>query len=585
MCGIIGVVSEDRNIAAMLYNGLKRLEYRGYDSCGIAVMGKNLKKVEVKKGTGNIDDVDKKLGLSSMAGVIGIAHTRWATTGKVTKENAHPHFNSAKTIFAVHNGIIENYDKIKSFLVKKGFSFVSETDTEIIPHYFDYYLRQGFSVEETIKRFMNDVKGTFAILLMIKGHGRIYALKRDSPLVLGIGKDSFILASDIYAFSNSTNQAIFFDDDEFAVVSAKDYRFFSKDGARIDKSISVVDWHEPEQEKAFEHFMLKEIKEQPSTSKRLIASFSTTQKSRLEDFSAIIKSSRDIVFCASGTSYHAALLASILFNRLGYPTRAIIASEAESFISFNEETLLIAVSQSGETMDLVEVVKKAKNSGSKVLSIVNVPYSTIQRLSDMSIEILAGQEICVAATKTYTNQLILLAKLAEMLGFEISLDKIPGKIQKTIEMNEGQIKKMAEKLYTKNDIFVLGKSFCYPVAREIALKLKEISYIHAEGMMAGELKHGTIALIEQGTPVISLIPDSSPDVISATHEVKARGADAIIISDTKQISPDFLIPQSSEPEFAIYSGIIGHLLSYYIALKRGLPIDKPRNLAKSVTVK
>jgi glucosamine--fructose-6-phosphate aminotransferase (isomerizing) len=578
MCGLIGIVARDKfSVKDDLIRSLQRLEYRGYDSCGFATFeGVSRKDTGyIENLAGNIDGIETSLAIS---------HTRWATHGGITQINAHPHFNAKKTVFAVHNGIIENFQEIKEKLQNQGYRFISETDTEVIPHYFDFGLRSGKDVRRVITDFMNEVEGTYAVLLFVKDDPHIYAFKKDSPLVLGICKDRFILASDIYAFSNDSNEAIFFEDNEFAIVSDDTYEFFDGNGNPLQKQIMRFTWSRKEETKeAFEHYMLKEIKEQPHVSERLIQSFATIQKDKLDQLASMVKAARRVVFLACGTSYHASLVGCFLLNRLGIEAHTVIASEFESFLLVDEDTLVIAISQSGETMDVVSVIKNIRNTGAQFAAIVNVPYSTVQRLSDISIEILAGQEICVAATKSFTNQLIILFALAQELGFgEIELGSLPGKIQKTIDLNEDYIKNLAEDLYQKEHIFVLGRGISYPQAREIALKLKEIPYIHAEGMMAGELKHGTIALVEDGTPVISLIPNNNPDMISSTKEVEARGARTIIISNT---NGELKIPPCCDAEFAIYSGIIGHLLSYYIAKLRGCAIDKPRNLAKSVTVK
>jgi len=578
MCGIIGIVARDKfSVKDDLIRSLQRLEYRGYDSCGFATFEGHL-----AKDTGYIENLARNIdGIETS---LAISHTRWATHGGITQINAHPHYNAEKTIFAVHNGIIENFQEIKQNLQNQGYRFVSETDTEIIPHYFDLYLKSGKDVRRVITDFMNEIEGTYAVLLFVKDDPHIYAFKKDSPLVLGICKDRFILASDLYAFSDDSDEAIFFEDNEFAIVGNGAYEFFDRNGKPLQKQIMRFTWSRKEENKEeFEHYMLKEIKEQPHVSERLIQSFSTIQKDKLEQLSSMVKSARRVVFLACGTSYHASLVGCFLLNRLGIEAHTVIASEFESFLLVDEDTLVIAISQSGETMDVVSVIKNIKKTGAQFAAIVNVPYSTVQRLSDISIEILAGQEICVAATKSFTNQLIILFALAQELGFgEIDLGSLPGKIQKTIDLNEDYIKKLAQDLYQKEHIFVLGRGISYPQAREIALKLKEIPYIHAEGMMAGELKHGTIALVEDGTPIISLIPNNNPDMISSTKEVEARGARTIIISNT---DGELKIPPCCDAEFAIYSGIIGHLLSYYIAKLRGCAIDKPRNLAKSVTVK
>ncbi|MEM4268190.1 MAG: glutamine--fructose-6-phosphate transaminase (isomerizing) [Candidatus Woesearchaeota archaeon] len=578
MCGIVGMISKKQfSVNEGLLNSLLRLEYRGYDSCGFAIHTG-----EVKKRTGEIRNLISSI--KDRKTFFGIAHTRWATHGGVTEANAHPHVNQERTIFVVHNGIIENYNELKKTLEKRGYKFTTQTDTEVVPHYFDWKLKQGMSMKMAIQSFLQDIRGTFAIVLFIKGEERLYAIKRESPLVLGIGNGMHILASDIYAFSHETNKAIFFDDDEFALIEKDKYHFFDRDGKHITKKVVTIEWTKEEETKNnFEHYMIKEIKEQSNVSKRLIASLKTTQKIKIEKLAQMVKKSKQVVFLACGTSYHASLVGAFLLTRLGIRAHSIIASEFESFLIVDKKTLVIAISQSGETMDVVTVLKDVKKTGAKIASIVNVPYSTVQRMSDISIEILAGQEVCVAATKTFTNQLITLFALAKTLGLnEIHLDEIPRRIKETIEKNEAKVKRLALLLYKKHDIFILGRGMTYPLAREIALKLKEIPYMHAEGMMAGELKHGTIALIKKGTPVISLIPNGSYDMISSTKEVEARGARTIIVSNTHG---DLHLPACCDAEFGIYSGIIGHLLSYYIAKLRKCPIDKPRNLAKSVTVK
>jgi glucosamine--fructose-6-phosphate aminotransferase (isomerizing) len=578
MCGIVGIIGKERfSVKNDLIRSLQRLEYRGYDSCGFATFEGLL-----RKNTGYIENVIH--GTDGIETTLGVSHTRWATHGGITEINAHPHCNAEGTIFAVHNGIIENFQEVREMLQNRGYRFVSETDTEIIPHYFDLHLKSGKDIKEVIKDFINEIQGTFAVLLFVKGDHNLYAFKKDSPLVLGICGDRFILASDIYAFSDDSNRAIFFEDNEFAVVGDHSYTFFDKNGKPVEKQIMKFAWSRKEETKEqFEHYMLKEIKEQPLVSERLIQSFDAIQKEKLDKLSSMVKSAKRVVFLACGTSYHASLVGCFLLNHLGIEAHTVIASEFESFLLVDKDTLVIAISQSGETMDVVTVIKNIKKTDAQFAAIVNVPYSTVQRLSDLSLEILAGQEICVAATKSFTNQLITLFALAQKLGFQdIDLASLPGKIQKTMELNEQYIKNLAGDLYRKDHIFVLGRGISYPQAREIALKLKEIPYIHTEGMMAGELKHGTIALIEDGTPVISLIPNNNPDMISSTREVEARGARTIIISNT---DGELKIPACCDAEFAIYSGIVGHLLSYYIAKLRGCSIDKPRNLAKSVTVK
>jgi glucosamine--fructose-6-phosphate aminotransferase (isomerizing) len=481
MCGIVGIIARERfSVKDDLIRSLQRLEYRGYDSCGLATF-----EGLIKKNIGYIENLAN--GMGHIETTLGISHTRWATHGGITQTNAHPLSNGEKTIFAVHNGIIENFEAFKGKLQKEGYRFVSETDTEIIPHYFDSHLKLGKDIREIIKDFIDEVEGTFAVLLFVKGDHHLYAFKKDSPLVLGISSDRFVLASDIYAFSDHSNRAIFFEDNEFAMIGNQGYEFFDKNGKPVEKQVMEFTWSRKEETKEqFEHYMLKEIKEQPLVSERLIQSFDTIQKDQLDKLAEMVKTARRVVFLACGTSYHASLVGCFLLNHLGMEAHTVIASEFESFMLVDEDTLVIAISQSGETMDVVTVLKHIRETGARFAAIVNVPYSTVQRLSDLSIEILAGQEICVAATKSFTNQLIILFALAQKLGFkDIDLGSLPGKIQETIDLNEEYIIKLAEDLYEKEHIFVLGRGISYPQAREIALKLKEIPYIHAEGMMAG----------------------------------------------------------------------------------------------------
>jgi glucosamine--fructose-6-phosphate aminotransferase (isomerizing) len=404
--------------------------------------------------------------------------------------------------------------------------------------------------------------------------------------VLGVLDDGFVIASDIYAFSDKTTKAVFFEDDEYAVVTADEYAFFDMDGTTLEKEVTTVRWTETAaSDEPFDHFMIKEIREQPHAARRLIASLENEQSDVMGKLVDMARSANRVLFVAAGTSYHASLIGVYLLNAIGIEAHTLIASEFHNYMLADEGTLVVAISQSGETMDVVKAVKYARSRGSKVASIVNVPYSTIQRLSDISIEILAGQEICVASTKTYTNQIIVLTRMAQLMGLETDLDVIPVQIEETLLMAEDAVKAMASSLRDVHDIYVIGRGIAYPLSREVALKLKEISYIHAEGMMGGELKHGTIALIEEGTIVMSFIQNDDHDTMSNIEEVEARGARVISISDNHEFTPDFLLPVSVPGSFAITATIIGQLFSYYIAKEKGLPIDKPRNLAKSVTVK
>jgi len=581
MCGIVGIIGNRNNVGAELLMGLKRLEYRGYDSVGIAVLKKN-GEIDIRKDVGTVQEVGKKLKLADVNGILGIGHTRWATTGAVTKQNAHPHTSCNNDLVVVHNGIIENYQEIKRELEVKGHKFSSDTDSEVIVHYFEEKLKMK-NLEEACVDFLNDFEGTFAILLIGNREEKIYAIKRDSPLVLGICDGHFVLSSDIYTFSNKTNKAIFFENDEFAVIEKDEYRFYNKNGEIIRKEITEFEWQQEESEiQNYPHYMIKEIKEEPKVVKRLLISLKTDQKKEFDKLIELIENSRKVTFVAAGTSYHASLLGVYYLHRCEIEAQTIIASEFEHFISADEKTLVVAISQSGETMDVIDALKYAKKKGAKIASIVNVPYSTIQRMSDISLNILAGQEVCVAATKSFVNQVTLLLAVAKEFGFEINLEDLPEKIESVFKLEE-KIKEIAKNIHKNKDIYIIGRGLSYPVAREMALKIKEISYIHAEGMMGGELKHGTIALIEKETPVISLISNSDQAMLANTKEVEARGARVITITD--EIEGDIKLDTQNDGKFGILATVVGQLLTYYIALEKELLIDKPRNLAKSVTVK
>ncbi len=579
MCGIVGIVANNEiSIKKDLLNSLKRLEYRGYDSVGYAdIQGK------VEKDVGEISKFIKNIKDSTTS--CAISHTRWATHGGVTRINSHPHWDCKENIFTVHNGIIENYEELKKELIAKGHVFITQTDSEVISHFLEEELKSK-SMIDAIKAFLKRIEGTYAILVIEKNKNRVYAIKKDSPLVLGIAEDRFYLASDIYAFSDTTNKAIFFEDKEFAIIEPDKYAFYDADGEELKKGIYEFSWAASHEEsvKDYPHYMIKEIHEQPISSQRLINSLEGEQHDKISKIAQLVKDSKRVVFTAAGSSYYASLLGIYFLNRVGVNAHTLIASEFQNFMLVDKDTLFIAISQSGETMDVVTATKWAKERGAKIVSIVNVPHSTLQRMSDISLEIHAGPEICVAATKTFTNQVVSLLYLSYLLGFSVNMKTIPEKIQYVIRENEETIKNMAEELYQKKDIYIIGRGLSYPPSREMALKLKEISYIHAEGMMGGELKHGTIALIEPGTPVIALIPGKDFDMYSNAKEVEARGARVITIANMMQ--SDFKLDITiNDGKFAILAVVIGQLLTYYIARKKNLPIDKPRNLAKSVTVK
>ena len=579
MCGIIGIVGAQQQLGASLLKGIKRLEYRGYDSVGMAV--EDEENIIVRKDIGQVDEVDEKLDFAELDGELGMAHTRWATTGGVTQQNAHPHQGCDDSITLVHNGIIENYEELREALVDKGHTIKSQTDSEVIAHYFEEKLKDK-TMRQAAQDFIREAKGTFAIVMMKKGDKRLYALRRGSPLVMGLGTEKNILASDIYAFSHMTQKCIFFEDDEYAEVEGSSFSFY-KEGKKITKEVQEIEWQQEDVSlEQYDHYMLKEIMEEPQAVRRLLLSLAAEQKDKFAEFVDLIRKARKVTFVAAGTSYHASLLGVYFLHHVGIEAQTIIASEFEHFVGVDEDTLVIAISQSGETMDVIEALNYAKKHGATIASLVNVPYSTIQRMSSVSLHIAAGQEISVAATKSFVNQVTLMLATAKEFGFNINLETLPDRIRSVLQKAD-LIQGIAQDISRHDDIYILGRGLSYPVAREIALKIKEISYIHAEGMMGGELKHGTIALIEQGTPVISLISNKDYNMMSNTKEVEARGARSIKI--TNEFEGDIQIETSNDGKFCILAAIVGQLLAYYTALDRDLPIDKPRNLAKSVTVK
>jgi glutamine---fructose-6-phosphate transaminase (isomerizing) len=576
MCGIIGIVSQKEFSTRSLLESLKRLEYRGYDSYGY-YDGKIL---------------EKKVGGIVVAGEdrtkAGISHTRWATHGGVTEENAHPHISCDGKVVAAHNGIIENFRELRSELEKKGHVFKSQTDSEIIAHYFEEKLKKTKDIKKIIPMFLRDIRGTFAVLLMIEGVNEIYAIKRDSPMVLGICKGRNILASDIYAFSDKTDQAIFFDNDEFAEVKDSSYEFYDCNGRPIRKSITEFHWKQDESKKSqFKHFMQKEIDEEPEAVSRLLLSLEHEQKDAFNSLVSLIKKSKKIIFAACGTSYHASLLGAYYLHKTGVESQTLIASEFRYYANVDKDTLVIAISQSGETMDVIDALNYAKEKHAKIVSFVNVPYSTIQRMSELTLNIMAGQEVAVASTKAFVNQAVLLLRIAQAFGYPVNIANVSEKIKLLLDQKD-KLKKIGEGMAQAKDAYMIGRGQTYPVAREIALKIKEIAYIHAEGMMGGELKHGTMALIEKGTPVICMISSCDSDMVSNTNEVEARGAKIIIITNNRAYSRptnSILIDTDNDGKFGILACIAGQLIAYYAADALGRPIDKPRNLAKSVTVK
>lgn len=593
MCGIIGYAGT-RDAGPILLSGLKALEYRGYDSAGVASVCGNC--IQVRKDVGRIDGLEAKLLFSQLPGKAGIGHTRWATHGCVSKENSHPHVSCEGKIAVAHNGIIENFEELKFRLMDAGHTFVSETDTEVIPHLIEAEYHKGVSSEEAVRSAVSQLKGAFAILVLFLDHpDKIIAVRKDSPLVLGLADHGIFVASDSTPFLPHTRKAVFVNDGEMVVVNAGGYAFFDlQTGKPVLKTPSEIGWTaEQAQKNGFPHFMLKEIFEQPVAMRNALSQ----DLERVQAFADELKNARKIIVTTCGTSRHAALVGKHVFDRTtGKQIEVLIASEFSYFAeNVSADTLILAISQSGETADVLDGVKKAKKNGCRVFSIVNVAGSTLDRLSELSLHLNCGPEIGVAATKSFANQLTLFYLLAFAMNGKAKegakqLAALSYELEHLIAGSNGRMRELALKIKGKQHAFFIGRGVNFPIALEGSLKLKEISYIHAEGMPAGEMKHGTIALIENGTPMIALNPTDYTyyDTFSNALETKARGAFLIGVGNKNNSAYDEFIalPEASNELFyPLLETIPLQLLAYHTAVEKGLDPDKPRNLAKSVTVK
>lgn len=605
MCGIIGYRGQ-RKASIILLEGLKRLEYRGYDSVGIATL--NNAGITVKKDIGKIEEAAKKLEFDKINGTIGIAHTRWSTHGAVTKENAHPHLSNNGRIAVVHNGIIENYQELRAFLETKGYKFKSETDSEVIPVLIEHHLNTKKDIISAFRMALSELKGSYALAMILENDQRVFFARENSPLVIGLSssnrnsagnesgngnrnENEFFIASDVPAFLEHTNKVIYLDDNEYGYINKEPNIFTITTNERKNKSIETIGWSAEEAQKQnYPHFMIKEINEQAETVKRAIEQPAATIKKATED----IKNAFGVFLVGCGTSYHACVSATYQFSHIAHKhINVAVASEFRNYEEFlTNKTLIIAVSQSGETADLLDAVKTAKKKNSKIISIVNVMGSTLQRISDLSIIMHSGPEICVVSTKSYTAQLSILLLLAYSTAGRLEegknlILKASEHIPEIIEQNTKKIDELAEKTKNANSYFLIGRDLAYPSALEGALKLKETAYIHAEGFAGGELKHGTIALIEKNSPTIVLSTAATKELTrSNAEEIKARGGYIIGIGQEPDRIYDFFI-QTPELGQANPIGMIVaiQLLAYYLAVKRGCDVDRPRNLAKCVTVK
>ncbi|WP_288268552.1 glutamine--fructose-6-phosphate transaminase (isomerizing) [uncultured Methanobrevibacter sp.] len=592
MCGIVGCVLRDKKAAPILLDCISKLEYRGYDSVGIATEDN---KIYVKKDKGKIIDVNTNLDLGDMEGQCGIAHVRWATHGDPNRVNAHPHTDEDGTIAVVHNGIIENYAELKEELIKEGHTFKSDTDTEVIPHLLRKFMDEGSNLEEAMVKTIDKMVGAYAIAaISIDEPNKVVATRKDSPLIVGVGKNEFFVASDSPAILKYTNNIIYPVEGEIVTLTMDGVTVKDTEGNILDKEIETINWTpEMAEKEGYDYFMIKEINEESSAVKNTL-----TEKDNIKTIVDEIKDDINrIVFVACGTSYHASLTGKYLIETLAnIPTDVILASEFKySANTLNENTLVVFISQSGETADTLKALDIA-NKTSKTLAIVNVAGSSATRRAQYVIQTQAGPEIGVAATKTYISQLIsiylfagLLAENDELLE---KLEMVPKYIDEVLEDAES-LEEMSKKYKYVDDFFYIGRGFAYPTALEGALKLKEITYIHGEGYAAGELKHGPLALIDEGIPVVVILPpgDNYRKTMSNLEEVKSRGADVIAIgakgddSLSNKADDVFLIDGDVEDIIAPLVYVIPlQLISYYIALERGSDPDKPKNLAKCVTV-
>ncbi len=607
MCGIVGYVGE-RKASGFLIEGLKRLEYRGYDSAGIAMS--NGHGLETRKAKGKISMLENVVNLNPIHGSVGIAHTRWATHGQPNECNAHPHTDCTNTIAVVHNGIIENFSVLRKMLQKEGHTFKSETDTEVLAH----LIEAAFDgkLEDAVIDALNLVQGTYGIaVISSRDPDKIVCARQGSPLLIGLGQGEFYVASDVAAILQHTRQVVYLDDGEMGVLTGKGYEVLDLNARRISKGVSRIDWSLDEIEKGgFDHFMLKEICEQPQTIEntmrgRLVAEEGFSKLGGLNLTKEELLAIDQVTITACGTSWHSGLIGGMYIEEL-----ARIRTDVEYASEFRyrnpivtDKTLCVVVSQSGETADTLAAMREAKRRGAKTLGLVNVVGSTIAREDDGGIYLHAGPEIGVASTKAFTSQVIALAlltlKLARLRNMSVvqgrevatAMQALPQQIQ-TILDHAADIEQIAERFKDATNFLYLGRGYNFPVALEGALKLKEISYIHAEGYPAAEMKHGPIALIDSEMPVVFVAPHDSvfEKVVSNIQEVKARGGRVICITSQDEPVLDGLIdfeirvPQTIDMLYPILTVVPLQLLAYYIAVKRGLNVDQPRNLAKSVTV-
>ena len=605
MCGITAVVGVEDAVSTLL-TGLKNLEYRGYDSAGIAVAESGL---DVVKREGRVDDLDARLAASPLSGTVGIGHTRWSTHGPPTDANAHPHEGCRGRVAVVHNGIIENHAELRTRLRAAGHTFSSDTDTEVVPHLVEAYLAEGASPDEAFRRAVDDLDGSYAVAMVHAEESAVYAARQGSPLVLGVDErgGAYYLASDVPAFLEFTDDVVYLEDGDAVRVDADGYAITDGDGRPVERRVESVDWtSEDVQKGTFDHYMRKEIDEQPTAVAQAVHGRADSDAEAV-DFDSLPAGAFDgvdrVQFVACGTSYHAALYGAHLLRERGVPARVFLASEyAVSLPPVDDGTLLVGVTQSGETADTLAALRAGASEGLRTLAVTNVVGSTAARECDDAVFIQAGPEIGVAATKTFSSQVATLSLLAEGIRRDVrgsysdelpellsGLDTLPSNIERVLDRSDAR--PLAERYRDSDAYFFVGRGSGHPVALEGALKLKEISYEHAEGFPAGELKHGPLALVTPNTPVFAVSTGNHPEKLAGTvEEVGARGAPVVAVAPDSQnrvreAADAVLSVPDTHPELVgLLANVQLQLLSYHTATLLDRPVDKPRNLAKSVTV-
>jgi glutamine---fructose-6-phosphate transaminase (isomerizing) len=609
MCGIVGYIGE-KNCVPILINGLKRLEYRGYDSAGIGIIREQ--KSLIVKNKGKVSFLEDKIENMNLNSNLGIAHTRWATHGIPNELNAHPHTNEDGTIFIIHNGIIENYLVIKKNLLNHGYRFNSDTDSEVLVHLIDSFIKEGNDLTKSVQLSLNEVEGTYGLAVIYSAEpDKIVAARKGSPLVVGLGESENFIASDVSAILSHTKQVVYLEDGEVAVITKDSFLAKTIYDKELKKEIHEITMTLDEIDRGgYPHFMLKEIMEQPETVRnsmrgRILLEEGTSKLGGLVDVVDRLVDSKRIIFTACGTSWHSGLVGEYMMEQFcRIPAEVEYASEFRYRNPIvNKDDAIFFISQSGETADTLAALREAKLKGALVLGICNVVGSSIARETNSGVYTHAGPEIGVASTKAFTSQLVVMALITLLVARRKSMSTVdgkaiaeelltlPDKIQTILNLND-KIEKIAEEFKNANNFLYLGRGYNFPVALEGALKLKEISYIHAEGYPAAEMKHGPIALIDENMPVVFIAPkDSTYEKIQSNiQEVKARGGRIIAIAneDDKEIDKlvDFSIkiPHTIRMLMPILTVVPLQLLAYHIAVKKGLNVDQPRNLAKSVTV-